>query len=58
MDNTSIIIIIVLAIVTVVVMFGLIISCRRHSKRLYEHIEPEYDRTVQTIGSGRKRKQS
>jgi hypothetical protein len=52
--STTVIIIVVVVVVIVGVILGLVFSRRRRSDQLQEKFGPEYDRTVQSIGSEKK----
>ena len=54
MDNTLMIVIVVLVVVIAGVILGFAFSRRKRSEKLHEHFGPEYDRTVQTMGDEKK----
>jgi hypothetical protein len=54
MNTTYIIIAVVLILVIIVAILGLVFSRRKRSDKLQEKFGPEYDRTVQSMGSEKK----
>jgi hypothetical protein len=53
-DNTVTIIVVVLVLVIIGALLGLVFSRRKRTERLHDKFGPEYDHTVQTMGSTKK----
>jgi len=53
-NNTTMIITVVLVLVIVGGILGLVFAGRRRSERLHDQLGPEYDRTVQAMGGEKK----
>ncbi|MBE0410062.1 MAG: hypothetical protein IBX69_10060, partial [Anaerolineales bacterium] len=54
MDSTVTIIVVVLVLVIIGALLGLVFSRRQRTERLHDKFGPEYDHTVQTMGSKKK----
>ena len=54
MDSTVSIIVVVLVLVIIGALLGLVFSRRKRTERLHDKFGPEYDHTVQTMGSKKK----
>ena len=52
--DTTVIVAVVLVLVIIGVLLGLVFSRRQRSERLHDHFGPEYDHTVQTLGTEKK----
>jgi uncharacterized protein YneF (UPF0154 family) len=53
-DSTVTIIVVVLVLVIIGILLGLVFSRRNRTERLHDKFGPEYDHTVQTMGSKKK----
>jgi hypothetical protein len=53
-DSTVTIIVVVLVLVIIGALLGLVFSRRKRTERLHDKFGPEYDHTVQTMGSKKK----
>jgi hypothetical protein len=53
-DSTIFIIVVVLVLVVIGALLGLVFSRRKRTERLHDKFGPEYDHTVETMGSTKK----